>query len=247
MSSTMIKRNMFLFMLVIVLTSMVGFAYAEKFKVAVAQLPTTDTYKALALAIAEAGGNSFDIQVVPNARAAYLIENKQIDTSMPMLSIKDPAKVRALKYDYSTTPFLKSAFVLFTNKAKSVDIADLKKGNTKGFKIEADTSMVNQFEFTALASTNIEASLKKVEAGTIDGFIHSQTSTDAVLKNLKLSKVKRQLYDEFDLVFTLQKGARGGALDKQLTAGLEKIKANGTYERLFGKMAAAAKYNDWQP
>ena len=144
--------------------------------------------------------------------------------------------MKALNYDYSTAVMYKSSFVLFTNKSKPLDIADLKKGNTKGYKIETDISMVNQLDFTAIPSTNVEASLKKVAAGTIDGFVHSEATTDAVLKNMKVPTIKRQLYDQYDLVFPIQKGGKGGKVDKMLSDGIAKLKANGKFDQIMGDL-----------
>lgn len=224
-----------------------GAVYAQSYKVALAQIPTTDYYKSLAMAIGEVSGAALDIQIVPLARSVYLIENKQIDFSLPMLAMKDAAKVQALGYDYSTTVLCQSSFVLVTNKSKPVDIDDLKKGNTKGFKIEADVSMANQFEFAALPSTNAEASIKKVSAGTIDGYIHGQAVTDAALKAVGATNLKRQLYENLDLVYTLQKGGRGGAVDKLLADAIKKLKDSGRYDKIMGKLVKALTFNDWQP
>jgi polar amino acid transport system substrate-binding protein len=222
-------------------------SYGETFKAAVMELPVTQAFSALANAIAEATNNTVALQVVPPPRTVYLIENKLVDFTLPMLAMKDPAKIKALTYDYSSAVMYKSAFVLFTNKAKPVDIEDLKKGNTKGYKIETDISMVNQLEFTGIPSTSIVGSLRKVDAGTIDGFIHTEASTDAVLKALKLPSLKRQFYEQFDLVFPIQKGGRGGKVDAMLTAGLEKLKKSGRFDQIMGDLVKADLYNDWQP
>jgi polar amino acid transport system substrate-binding protein len=222
-------------------------AYAQSYKVAVAQIPTTEYYKNLAMAIAESSGLNFDIQAVPLARSVYLIENKQIDLSLPMLAMKDSDKVKALDYDYSTTVLCRSCFVLVTNKAKPVDIDDLKKGNSKRYKIEADVSMANQFEFTALPSTNAEASLRKVSDGTIDGYIHGQAVTDAALKAIKALNLKRQFYENLDLVCLLQKGSRGGPIDTMISDSIKKLKDSGQYEKIMGSLIKALTYDDWQP
>ena len=232
---------------IVLLAGLGSVTYGDAFKAAVMDLPVTAAFSGLATAIAQVTNNTLDIQVVPPPRTVYLIENKVVDFTLPMLAMKDPAKVKVLNYDYSTAVMYKSSFVLFTNKNKPVDIEDLKKGNTKGYKIETDISMVNQLEFTGIPSTSIEASLRKVAAGRIDGFIHSQASTDAVLKSLNLTSLHRQFYEEFDLVFPIQKGARGGRVDKMLTDGLARLHANGKYDQLIGDLVKADSYIDWQP
>ena len=49
-------------------------------------------------------------------------------------------------------------------------------------------------------------------------------------------------------MFVLPKGGRGGAVDKMLSAGMEKIRKNGKYQEIMGKLVeGASKYIDWQP
>jgi polar amino acid transport system substrate-binding protein len=237
-------RKLVLFILVAALGGAVA---AQSYKVVIVQVSTSESFKTLVEAIGAATGAKFEIQVVPSARVAYLVENKQADLGLPLLGMKDAAKVAALGYDYATTSIYKNAFVLYTNKAKAVDLADLKKGNAKGFKIESGGSNPNQYDFTVSLSPNIDGSLKKIDAGSIDGYIYSQITTDAALKASGLKSIKRQLYNEYDLQFVLQKGQRGGALDKLLTEGMAKIKASGRYDAILGDIVKAAKYNDWQP
>jgi hypothetical protein len=238
------KRVLSVVMLFVLVLGLATFAGAQTYKVAIMQVPAAEVYRTFIKALGEATNTTFDIQVVPPARTVYLIENKQVDLTFPLIGLKDVEKIKALKYDYSTTVVYKSAFVLITNKSKPVDIADLKKGNTKGYKIETDVSMVNQLEFTGIPSTSVEASLKKVDSGVSDGFIHSQVTVDAVLSTLKLSNVKRQLYDYFDADFTIQKGGRGGKVDKLLADGLNKLKANGKFDAILGETVKAAQYHD---
>ena len=53
-----------------------SFGMAQSYKVAIGQLPTIESFKSLVKAIGEAAGATFDVQVVPNARALYLIGNQ---------------------------------------------------------------------------------------------------------------------------------------------------------------------------
>jgi hypothetical protein len=224
--------------------------FGETYKAAVMDLPSSPTFKAVITAIVEATGNKVEIQVVPPARSAYMVVTKQADFSLPMLALKNSAKVKALDYDYSNAVLYKASFVLFTNKAKPIDLEELRKGNPKGYKVEVDVSQVDSWEFKGLPSTNIMASLKKVAEGTIDGFIHSQTSTDLALKgkavDFKASNLKRQLYSEVDSIFPLLKGTRGGKVDQMLQDGIAKVKASGKFEEIFS-LVRSDKYNDWQP
>jgi polar amino acid transport system substrate-binding protein len=220
---------------------------AQSYKVAIVQVSTSESFKALVEAIGAATGAKFEVQVVPSSRVAYLVENKQADFGLPLLGVKDPAKTAALPYDYATASIYKNAFVLYSSKARPVDVAELKKGNAKGYKIESGGSNPNQYDFTASLSSNAEGSLKKIDAGSIDGYIYSQITTDGILKSTGLKSIKRQLYNDYELMFILQKGGRGGALDKLILDGMAKIKASGRFDAILGDIIKAAKYDDWQP
>jgi len=239
------------FSIVIAALIMAAFGLAaQEFKVVVPQVSQAaiDTYKNAIEAIAKVEGKTVSIQVVPFARAVNLIETKQADIEATIVQIPDQKKWAALKYDYSSAELVKIVFVLYTNKAKPITVAELKAGNAKGYKIETDTAHVNHFPFAATPSTNIEASLKKLDSGSIDCFVFSQGSTDAVLKRLGLKNVARQYYDTFSGVFMLQKGGRDGAVDAWITDGMAKIKASGKYQEIVGPYSAgASKYIEWQP
>jgi hypothetical protein len=236
-------------LVVLAMASMAAGLLAQEYTVVVPQVSQTaiDVYSKTIQAIAEADGKKTSVQVLPFARAIYMMEAKQADIMSAIVQVPDQAKWAELKYDYSTNEFVKIAFVLYTNKNKPVTAAELKAGNPKGYKIETDAAHTGHFPF-ASGSSSIEGSLKKVDAGTIDGFIFSQGTTDGILKKAGLLNVKREYYATLNGVFVLQKGGRGGPIDKMIGSGLAKIKANGKYNEIVGAYAqAAANYVEWQP
>jgi polar amino acid transport system substrate-binding protein len=207
-----------------------------------------DTYTKIITAIAEVEGKTANVQVLPFARAIYMMETKQADIEAVNVQIPDQSKWATLKYDYSTTALAKIAFVLYSNKAKPITAAELKAGNAKGYKLETDSAHVDHFNFAISPSTNIDGSLKKVDSGQIDGFIFAMGSTDAALKRLGFKNISRQSYDTFNGVFLLQKGARGGPVDAMITDGIARLKANGKFQEIMGPyMAASSTFIEWQP
>ena len=221
---------------------------ANKYKAVIAKLPTSDNYVALLAAIGEETNNKFTTEILPMSRTVYLMEGGQADLQCPQIIFTDPKKIADLKYDYSTPVIYKLGFVLYTNKKKPVTVAELKKGNPKNYIFETKVSHTVYFDFKCVGSTNIEASLKKVDNGTIDGFISAMTSSDKLLKQLKLTNVKRELFDFFTNKFLIPKGAKGKEVDKILIDGFKKIKANGKYDKIMGDLVKVAeKYDDWQP
>ncbi len=232
-------------LLAIVLTA--APAGAQAYKVAISQIASSATMESLAKAIAAAMGVTFEIQVVPATRAVYLIEHGEVDIQFPKGLPSDLSKAKDLAYDFAAVPLSRSAWVLYTSKSKPIDPAELKKGNPKGYKIETAAANVDSWEFAALPSSNIEASLKKIDAGLIDGYLYSQISTDAALRSLGLKTIKRQLYSYSLLGFTIKKGGSGGPVDKFLTEGMGTIRASGVYDKIMGDLAKQGDYDDWQP
>lgn len=240
-------RTMLCLVLAITMSSVLA---AQEYKVVIPQLSpaTIETYTGLTKAILDAAGVKYTIEVLPFARAVFMIEAKQADLLVCEIENPDTAKAASQKVDTSTTPLFQLAFVLYANKAKPLSVDELKKGNPKNWVIETDIAHTDYFPFATVGSATFDASLKKVDAGRIDGYVFAQPSTDGALKRLELKNITRTFYGFYTAKVILQKGARGGALDKVLTSGLDKIKANGTYDKLMAAyIAGASKYIDWQP
>jgi hypothetical protein len=201
-----------------------AFVYAQSYKVVIGDIPNvSDGLKLRLTQLAEATGVKFDITLVPMARLAYMIENKQADIGFPIIYLNDKNKIQKLNYDYSSAVFTILDFNLYSNDAKPIDIQTLKKGNSKNYAIEVDVSNISLFEFSAQPSTNIVGSLTKVNGGAIDGYLTAQQTGDPVLEKLKFTNIKSQLYERFESGFLLQKGAKGGPLDKILVEGVKKL------------------------
>lgn len=223
---------------------------AQTYKVVVPQLSpaTTDIYKSLATALMEAVGAQCSIEVLPFARGMKAIEDKQADLLLTHIANPNAAKAAALSYDDSTVDLFPIAFVMYTNKNKPVDVAELKSGNPKGYLVETDSAHTEYFPFRVTGSASIDAGLQKVDLGRIDAYVFAQPSSDAALKRLGLKNVRRQFYGAFAAKAVLQKGARGGPLDKLLTTAKEKAIASGKFKQVMDKyVEGASKYQDWQP
>ena len=223
-------------------------AGAETYKVAIMQLSNTEMYEELFAALGEATNNVFEIKVVPFARATNMIENKLVDIQVPRIKGKNEQYNNSLKFDFANAKTGNTvAYVLYTNKNKPIDISDLRKGNTKSYKIETTGANMKDFGFISIFSRKADYSLQEIASGRIDGAIFSQNTGDAALKSLKLKNIRRQLWDNFDVSFTLQKGQAGGKLDKILAEGINKLRASGKLEQIISEANRKGKYNNWQP
>jgi hypothetical protein len=223
--------------------------YAQSYTVLVADIQGLDTLIQLVKTMGEDMNVTFDMQKVPFARMISMIQSKQANFGTPMLFLKDPNKIKQLPFDYSTAVIDRMCFILYTNKAKPIDVTNLKNGNSNKYQIESDIGNMQMFNFSTLASTNIPGSLKKVNDGKIDGYIMGVAPTDDILRANKdsMKNIKRQLWDIFDMGFIIQKGAKGGPDDKFLSAGMKKMVDSGKFLKIIGDLAPVEKYVDWQP
>ena len=191
---------------------------------------------------------SFDIKKVPFARMFNMIQSKQANFGTPILFLKDPNAIKQLPFDYSTVVIDRMCFILYTNKSKAIEVDNLKNGNSKKYQIESDIGNMQMFNFATTPSTNVFASLKKVNDGLIDGYIMGIAPTDDILKANKdsMKNIKRQLWDIYDMGFIIQKGAKGGQDDKLLSAGMKKMFDSGKFRKIMGDTSAVETYVDWQ-
>ena len=240
------KKAVLLFALLLV----AGYSFkarADSFKVVVLKIPHQyETYITFFKELGEATNTVFQIEAVPPARASHMLEDKLADAMIPHLRSKNENFNKTLKIDFTTENLGDVAFVLYTNKSKPLDINSLKNGNSKHYKIETDGSTLKWFGFDAVFSADITQSMKKLNAGRIDGCIYAQPPGDRVLKSLKYTNIKRQLWENFYSSIALQKGQQGRALDKIISEGIRKLRANGKFEQLLGRQNQGAIYNNWQ-
>lgn len=187
-------------------------------------------------ALQKTSGKSIDYQVVPFARSMNAVETSQVDFHMPLI---EPIDTKGLKFTLSKETIFHVNFVLYSNKNKPLDPAKL-----DGKVIETDIAHIPYFPFKALGSSSIEASLKKLDAGRIDGFVFADDATDPVVKQLGLKSIKRQLYKRFDVKVILPpKGFEN--TDMFLSQTIGKMRASGEYSKIMGIIDH--DYNDWQP
>ena len=207
-------------------------AAAADFKASLAQMPVyaEATDKGVLVdfvkAIAEVSKKSIDVQVVPFARSMKDVEDKKVDFHMPLIKPLDMAKAN---FSLSTETIFHVNFVLYTNKNKPLDVNKL-----AGATIETDAAHTPYFPFEVKPSTSIEASLKKLDLGRIDGFIFADDASDPIIKANALKNIHRQLYKRFDVKVILPKGGENGATDKFLSDAVKKLRDNGQFAKIIG-------------
>ncbi len=222
---------------------------AQSYTVLIGDIPGIDSLVTMISTMGEDLGVKFNIQKVPMQRMISMIAAKQADFGAPAIQFKDKNAIANLPYVQSKAVVQQMCFILYTNKNKALDVDNLRKGNSKAYKIESDIANANRFVFSTLPSSNPFASLKKVHDGLIDGYILGASPGDDILKEnvAVLKNVKRQLWDIFDIGFALQKDGNGAEVDKMLTEGIAKMKKSGKLEKIMADVLSSGVYKDWQP
>lgn len=206
---------------------------AQTYRVAVGDIPgAVENNVKLLNAIAEAMGFKLEVQVVPMNRMFNMIINGQADFGVPTIKITNQEKIKALPYDLSEAGIVPVELWLYTNKSKPIDIEELKKGNPKNYRIESEGANIDLIDFKISAAMTVEAGIKKLDSGRIDGFIHNNQAVDPIIDALKLKNIAKQLFVTLDTGYVLPKGARGGKLDQLLVAGKLKLHNSGELKKL---------------
>ncbi|GAB1389965.1 MAG: hypothetical protein AMXMBFR78_12360 [Rubrivivax sp.] len=220
-------------------------AAGKTWKVSLAQMPVyaesadKGVLVDLVKALEKVSGDKLELQVVPFQRSMSDVQGKKVDFHMPLIQLPG-SETGTPKFDYSKETIFHVNFTMYSTKGVDVSPATASK-----FKVETEQAHVDYFDFPIVASSNIESSLKKVNAGRVDAFVFADAAADPIVKGASLGNVKRQLYKRFDVKVVLPKGDRGGATDKWLSENIGKLRASGDFDRIMGMIDTP--FQPWQP
>lgn len=179
-------------------------------------------------------------EVLPFKRSLEGAINGKVDFHAPIL--KDPNKTpQELGFRYSDANVWNVIFALYTNRQnKEINIDNLSK-----YRIETDAAHVGFFGFPTIPSSCIDCSLKKVNAGRIDGYIFAAMESDSVVKRLGLKNVRSVPFRTYEGKFVIPLGKHGAEVNRLLTLIVNRTKQNGDYEKTIGIITRY--YKNWRP
>jgi polar amino acid transport system substrate-binding protein len=233
-----------LFLTLFILTAAVS-AYAMDYNASLAKMPgyAESTEKGILVdlvkAISSESGGNMNLVIEPFARSINNVVSGKADFHMPLIAIPD-VDTATLGYDYSTETIFHVNFVLYTKKGSGITIDKLKDS-----KVETDMAHLPYFNFPVTGSSNLELSLKKVNAGRIDAFIFADFASDPLVKKNNFTNIKRDLFKVYDVKIVLPQGGKGGKTDTFLSETIAKLRTNGTYDKIIGPIDVP--YDNWQP
>jgi polar amino acid transport system substrate-binding protein len=233
-----------LFLTIFILAAAVS-AYAQDYNASLAKMPgyAESTEKGILVdlvkAISSESGEKINLVVEPFARSINNVISGKAAFHMPLIAVPD-IDMAKLDYDYSTETIFHVNFVLYTKKGSNITIDKLQNS-----KVETDIAHLPYFNFPIKGSSNLELSLKKVNAGRIDAFIFADFASDPIIKGKNFTNIKRDLFKVYDVKIVLPKNGTGGKTDKFLSETIAKLRANGTYAKIIGPIDMS--YDNWQP
>lgn len=171
------------------------------------------------------GKISYDVR--PFKRSLLKVINNEVDLHLPVADIKAPS----LPFQLSKISVGNVEFDLYTHiKNKKINV-----NNFRDFKIEVDAGNQMYFSFkNSIISSCIECSLKKVNAGRIDGYLHGAPDSDLVIAKYSLTHIKKQFYDKYDIRFAISKKKSKKDFDEInhiLNMIIKRMKSNGDYDK----------------
>lgn len=203
--------------------------------------PFVDLLKAMDEVYAE---GEIKISVAPTARMMDNVTRGIVDLGFPAIRLRPDADAH-LPMRYSTRAYGEVTFVIYSNVNKPISRKDLEEGrkaNTFPYAVEAP---VYDWDFPYEPFTTFENALNKVATGRIDALVWAQEETDVVLRQMKLTNIRREVYGSYEDLFMLPRGSRGDHVDAVITRTLDSLKASGRLREIYDRIHRP--YDPWQP
>jgi hypothetical protein len=143
----------------------------------------------------------------------------------------------AQDYRLSVAPVTKAYYILYTNTAHPLDVANLSR-----YTIEGDPRNSAVLGLALKPSRDPAASLQRVHDWVADGYINAEGATDPTLRELGFKNIRRWLYKETHNYVLLPKNDAGRRADEFLSAAVSRAKGTAGYDKMQER-----PYGDWQP
>jgi polar amino acid transport system substrate-binding protein len=199
----------------------------------------TGAYVELIRALDNITDSKTKIVVAPFKRSILNLIDGRVDFHIPLIEPPD-VNSEELPYSFSTITLFQVAFVLYTNKNKTINIDNLKQYN-----IATDSAHTDFFDFPTQGISCLLCAIKMLDAGRLDGFIFAQNEIDPFIKEYNLKNIHRRLYKNFNVKILLPKGKNREKIDQYFTKGIKALQKQGKYKSLLAPILTP--YQEWQP
>ncbi len=182
---------------------------------------------------AQVPGTVFTFEAIAEAAALPQLASGAADMIVPYP--KSP--LDGMPYLLSAAPVTKAYYVLYTNTARPLDLAQIGR-----YTIEGHRRNESVLGLSLQQSAGPEASLTKVHDGTIDGYINAEGATDPALRALGFTNIRRDLYKETHNYVLLADTSAGRDIDRLLSQAVARAAGTPGYDDMQKR-----PYGDWQP
>jgi polar amino acid transport system substrate-binding protein len=127
---------------------------------------------------------------------------------------------------------------------KIIDDA-VEKGGEFPYTVECSGHLKDFFAIPIINTNDLSNSFQKLQNKRIDALLWAQEESDLVIRDLKLNKIYRSPYGNFDDAIMISKRPEADKIDEVLSEALKKIKASGKHQEIYKNVHTP--YDDWQP
>lgn len=193
-------------------------------------------------AVAKAGGFTVSVTNMPRNNLEKSLANNSVDIWSSTISVK-PERLKQMDF---SKPFLRSdnryIYLLDNDANRHITAPEHFKGkklavnNKFNPKNETLAAQITGNLTNVVTTPSYHASMKEMYAGKVDGALDNGYVLDYYVKNQKEKiKVRPIVYEQVpkDFAFAVKKG--NAELLAKLNKGLDTIKTDGTYEKIFEK------------
>lgn len=185
----------------------------------------------VAKAIASVSKEPVTFREFPFERSIHSVLRGNSDFHFPILQPKDRSP-QEVGIGFTQQTIGKVIFALYVNKrSQDVTPKSIREGK---YVIEINEAHINFFSFPTTGSTCDECSLRKVNSGRIDGFLHAALMSDAIMaRNPKMyENVESYYFDSFDIKFGVALTPSGEEVRHKLDWAISQLRRSGELQRL---------------
>lgn len=166
------------------------------------------------------------------------LENGSADAHLPII---DSPFVSDLPFAFASEPIGRVVFVLYTPANKPAPQLD----KLKALNIEVSEGQEQMFADRFNPSNSMADSLRRVDAGELDGFVMEQEAADSYIRQTGLNNIRRQAYHTFTSRIAIHKGADTAELEATFSRLFKEVKGSEGFQKHLHRIHGA--YVDWQP
>lgn len=211
----------------------IGIGYAP-----VVSAKKSDPFPQIFIKGAEQSGLTPQVRILPVERTVLFLKSNKLDMQAPYI-VNPNLPPTQLPFKVSEATFYQLNFVLYSNSKKDIDLERL-----ANYKIVTDLAFKDMMGFDVGTITNIDATLKMVNAGRLDGVIYAANVVDPMLEMYRMKNVRRSFFGAFDVKALIANNENTQQIDDMLTKTAQVFEFSPEVNILSSNHQ---KYDDWQP